>query len=59
MIMVGAPTDLLGDAKFGLHDFDFKFCEVPDPDPKRNSKCKNKYYKAKDQTTWFFLQDLA
>ena len=45
MIMVGAPTDLLGDAKFGLRDFDFKFCEVPDPDPKRNSKCKNKYYK--------------
>jgi hypothetical protein len=33
--------DLLGDAKFGLHDFEFKFCEVPDP--KRNSKCKDKY----------------
>jgi hypothetical protein len=45
MNLVGAPTDLLGDAKFGLRDFELKFCQVPDPDtdPKRNSKCKDKY----------------
>jgi hypothetical protein len=45
MNLVRAPMDLLGDAKFGLHDFEYKFCKVPDPDPdpERNSKCKDKY----------------
>jgi hypothetical protein len=45
MILVGAPTDLLGDAKFGLRDFEGGFFEVPDPDPKRHSKCKDKCWK--------------
>jgi hypothetical protein len=46
MILVGAPTDLLGDAKFGLCDFEYKFCEFCEalgPETRRNSKCKYSY----------------
>lgn len=40
MILVGVPTDLLGDAKYGLRDFEGELCDVLVPEPKRSSECK-------------------